>query len=199
MSTLRNKCLLKYLNTNALILSSNLSEVKNQQKSQQLFTKQQQCNQPKSISLDNFRKISKAFFILKNSNEKMEKCIKNMANYYEREYEMKLQRLRTLLNKKTKKMQMLRQRLNFTKRYIIIVRNKNEFLFYTNATLIKVKNFRVVIYKLSEDPNVDRSVCVSVAKTKYQNLNITNKSVYFDDFKNADSYEKDLKEIFNSV
>ncbi|UJZ89075.1 hypothetical protein QKV36_gp127 [Erannis ankeraria nucleopolyhedrovirus] len=190
MSTLRNKCLLKNYNR-----EYNLSEMKNQE----LFTRQQRCNQTKSISTEDFKKISKAFFILKNSNEKMEKCIKNMAGYYEREYQMRLQRLRTLLNKKAKKVQMLRQRLNFTKRYIIVVRDENEFLFYTNATLIKAKHYKVVIYKVSEDPNVDRSVCVSVAKTKYrpQNCNITNKSVFFDNLADADSFEKDLKEIFS--
>ncbi|AGR56884.1 HESP132 [Hemileuca sp. nucleopolyhedrovirus] len=191
MSTLRNKILVKHLQERARLCYFSRKGEPRQFNDEGLQV----------VSVEKLKKISKAFLILKESHKKLSECVKSLSRYYERQYEVRLQRLRLLLGKKTRKLQRLKTKFNNDNnrfKYIIIVRRENELTFYTNVNCIKTNNFTIVVYKISDDPTVDRSVCVSVAKTKYgDRANVFQGTISFDRAEDADSFVSDIKQMFN--
>ena len=154
----------------------------------------------KMVSVQDYQKISKAFLTLHNCNKKMSECLKNVSQHYKQRYEMQLQRLQTLLAKRTRKLQNLRQKLSVRKRYMIVVRTNNEFSFHSHVSSIDSDTFAIIVYKISKNPDVDKSVCASVAHTKYGARILFEKDsavVRFDDTLAADNFEKDLKSMFD--
>ncbi|QYC92737.1 Hypothetical protein Trvi_ORF141 [Trabala vishnou gigantina nucleopolyhedrovirus] len=214
MSTLRNKLLIKNLQSSDFALNDNADSSSNTNAAtpfrvlsftemtfQKDLRKQlyKYYKQPMQIvSVENLKRISEAFAILKNSNKKLVACLKSVSTRYEQRYKMRLKKLSIVLNRKIRRLQKLRQKLNCARRYIMIVRQNNTFTFYTNVNCIKKNNFKIIVYKLSVDPVVDKAVCISVAKTKYgERANVLlHKTIVFASSVEADSFAEDIKQMF---
>ncbi|AWW14496.1 hypothetical protein KM620_gp136 [Hyposidra talaca nucleopolyhedrovirus] len=152
----------------------------------------------KIISTRDFYRISKTLYSLTECNKRLTACLKSVSQHYEQKYEMRLQRLRKVLSKRTRKLNTLQKRINVRKHYIIIVRHDNEFSFYTHVSQIEADAFSVVVYKISKNPDVDKTVSVSIAQTKYaQQSIVTKNSVQFKQTPDANNFESDLKIMFN--
>ncbi|QHB21796.1 orf137 [Artaxa digramma nucleopolyhedrovirus] len=152
------------------------------------------------VSVKSLKKITKALFIMKENNRKLTQCLRYLSSHYKRQYEVRLQKLRLLLNKKNEKLQKIRKIYNDnSKKCTIILRHNNKLLFCNNCDdLLKNKWYSVVVYKISNNPSVDKLLCESVAKTKYGEKVVVNKKILtFVDIADADSFVKYLKEIFS--
>ncbi|AKN80686.1 hypothetical protein [Perigonia lusca single nucleopolyhedrovirus] len=180
MSTLRNKNLVKSMQ------------------------QREQAQRNQTIHIEDLRKISQAFVILKESNLKLNRMLKTLSAQYDDKYKIKIQRLRAIIAKKNRKIRSLRnecflQNTTDNKRHILIGRQNSNIIFCTNVSVIdKNKDLKIIVYKLSDDPSVDKSVCVSIAKTKYKNkiVRVSNKQVEFCDTADADNFEEDIKRMF---
>nr|AGS47858.1 hypothetical protein wdlz-06GM5 [Ectropis obliqua nucleopolyhedrovirus]QWV59709.1 hypothetical protein EONV_gp121 [Ectropis obliqua nucleopolyhedrovirus]UYO72917.1 hypothetical protein EONV-gp121 [Ectropis obliqua nucleopolyhedrovirus] len=83
------------------------------------------------------------------------------------------------------------------KRYFVIIRQGNNFVFTSNIVNIEFTDFKVIVYKLSQDPKVDQFVCMSIAKKKYNADVLKNTTIVFaNHLDNANLFEQDLKEMF---
>ncbi|AHH82712.1 ORF-123 [Buzura suppressaria nucleopolyhedrovirus] len=174
MSTLRNKLLVKDLQR-----SANDTDVK-------------------ILSTRDYHRICKTLYSLTECNRRLSNCLKNVSQHYEQKYEMRLERLRKLLCKKTRKLKILQKKFNLRKHYIIIVRHGDEFLFYSHVSQIEADTFSVVVYRISKNPGVDKEVSMSIARTKYAKKSILNENtVHFQETHDADNFESDLKKMFN--
>ncbi|QWO71678.1 hypothetical protein [Orgyia pseudotsugata single capsid nuclopolyhedrovirus] len=195
MSTLRNKTLVKNMEQARINLNMRNLQINGVVASTAMPVK-------KLVSVQSLQKITKALMILKERNQRMVKCINTLSAYYEQKYKTRLAKLRTLLNKKKQKIEQLKKNKSLEK-HLMVVRHANNFFIYIDIQQISKPNsggFSVIAYKLSLDPHVDKSVCVALAKNKFQGAAVVSSDgILFANAAVADEFEIDIKEMFKTV
>ncbi|ABY65855.1 hypothetical protein [Orgyia leucostigma nucleopolyhedrovirus] len=194
MSTLRNKTLVKDMEQAKLYLNmQNLQINTNGVVTGAIAAK-------KLVSVQHLQKITRAFLILKERNRRLVECVNALSTYYEHKYRSRFIKLRSLLSKKQRKIEHLKKINKQSDRHLMVVRHANSFFIYTDFKQISkpdAAGFSVVAYKLSPDPDVDKCVCISLAKNKFNNAAVVSSDgVLFANSKTADEFESNIKEMF---
>lgn len=199
MSTLRNKSLVKSLqeaisaNTaTTTVITSDTNLLKNEQ---ELLSKSSLdlISDTRNLTVNNLKKIAKAFLILQKSNRHLMNLLKQVPFYLETKYRSKLRFLRVQLAHRNRQIKKLKSK----KYYIFIVREKNTIMFYDKTVHIN-DNCIMVAYKLSKDPDVDRAVCISVARARFEDrVNIFPRKIVFDNSCDVDIFINDVRSLFN--
>ncbi|ACF05409.1 hypothetical protein [Adoxophyes orana nucleopolyhedrovirus] len=145
------------------------------------------------ISITNLKKIETALKVLENINLKLK--LKN-----EKQTEL-IDKLKEEKERQENKIQVLRQNLLDTMsahRFMYVVRKNNIITFYTKGCLITDK-VDLIVYKLSDKPNIDRLLCTELAKSKYseKELQVKNESLHFCNEILAEEYAILLKRILS--
>lgn len=183
MATLRNKCLIRSLQ----ILNNNY----------------------RRVAVTDLKKISEAMNILQESNLKLTRTIQKMSSYYAEKYRSKLQNLQSSIDRKEKRIRELAKRIDERgRRCIFIIRHENSIRFYSSVeTLnkfilqptVSLRNFKILLCRNTRDVKSDRSVCIALARAKYENfVSIeNNRRIVFMENEDADSFEQDIKQMLN--
>jgi hypothetical protein len=144
------------------------------------------------VSFQDLSKLLRAIDVLRQSNLKLNRVIRQLSNYYERKHS-------AALDLKDKQIAHLQSLLMMN--HVFVVRVENCFCFLTNySDLNKAlsEQARVLFVQICENVNKQLDLCVSMAQCKYKdNVIVKDFKIIF--FSNADAtrFEEDIKTMFN--
>ena len=151
------------------------------------------------VSAEDLKTISQALSLLKHNNEKLNNYIKNLSvlpcdNIRCRS---KFKYLQGDAIKKVKKIKTLERELN-SSRYICVLRQGTTIWFLQKVDLIIFNQSQVLLFRTTEDPNVDKSLCYSVIKSKYKNKTkiLDDNRVEFASVADVDAFAEDIRKLF---
>nr|ANW09689.1 masp6.10 [Malacosoma sp. alphabaculovirus]ANW12340.1 hypothetical protein [Malacosoma sp. alphabaculovirus] len=151
------------------------------------------------VSAEDLKTISQALSLLKRNNEKLNNYIKSLSvlpcdNVRCRS---KFKYLQEDAIKKVRKIKTLERKLN-NSRYICVLKRGTTVWFLQKVDLITFNHSQVLLFRTTEDPNVDKSLCYSVIKSKYKNKTeiLGDNSVEFNTVADVDSFAEDIRKLF---
>lgn len=154
----------------------------------------------RQVPVDDLRKVSRAITILQQSNAKLSKVVKQMHVFYERKYKSKLIELQGALNHKKQQIAELEE--DNPPSFLFVVRQKNNVHLFEHFEqvneVVGQGDGRVLLCRLTKSLAVERALCIAVAKSKCgENVVIRSNCLVFEHGADADSFEKDVRVMFN--
>ncbi|ACI28735.1 agip33 [Agrotis ipsilon multiple nucleopolyhedrovirus] len=155
----------------------------------------------RQVPICDLKKMSRAISILQQSNAHMGRIVKQMHNYYEQKYKIKVTELETALQRKCQKICQL-QEDNPPPAYLFIARKENCVHFFEefarlNEALRASNQWRVVLCRISKSTAVERALVITVARSKSNDrVVLTKNTIQFQSSDEAEAFEKDIRLMF---
>ncbi|AUV65293.1 hypothetical protein [Alphabaculovirus myunipunctae] len=156
----------------------------------------------RQVPIADLKKVSRAIYILQETNARLNKILKNMHAYYDKKYKCKIDELQRAIDRKDEDIAELLE--ENSPRFLFVVRNAKSVYLYEDFDRVNracgVAGSRVVLCRFSKRVTVEKALCVTVAKSKC-GKNVTmlaDDTLEFVNDCDADSFETDVRVMFNN-